>query len=229
MATPRKPAVKHPGDRNPLVASAEPQQPEVGLNISRIDVELMTVPIRGTTPLICNRFSEKAKRQMLDGFQGRKTPKQPMDPNALYEAAFYRTKEGYGFPATAFKKATVGAARFYGKSVSMTGLRQALFFKGVMSDNDTLALFEIIGEPRMREDYARPNLSTTTLVYRPEFPEWSTVLTVMYVRSLLTRESVLSLIDAGGMGVGVGDWRPEKQGDFGTYQIDETRDVEVLP
>lgn len=198
------------------------------VHVDRIDAETVTVPIRGITPLIVNRFSEKAKQEMLDGFQGRKSPKQPMDPDKLYQAAFYRTKSGYGFPAVAFKACTVCAARFYGKSVSMTGLRQALFMRGVLTDADAQPLFEIEGEPRMREDYVR-HQSTTSLRYRPEFPEWSSVLTVVYVRSLLTRDSVLSLIDAGGMGVGVGEWRPEKGGDFGTFTIDDSRDVEVLP
>jgi hypothetical protein len=55
-----------------------------------------------------------------------------------------------------------------------------------------------------------------------------TVLVVTYVTSALTRGSVLSLIDAGGMGVGVGEWRPEKNGDFGTYRIDPDRPVEVV-
>ena len=31
------------------------------------------------------------------------------------------------------------------------------------------------------------------------------------------------------MGVGVGEWRPEKKGDFGTYRVDVSRNVEVLP
>lgn len=202
---------------------------EAQLNISRIDAETLSVPIVGTTPLIVHRFSEKAKRQMLDNMQGRKTPKQPKNPQEEYEAAFYRTKDGYGFPAVAFKAATVGAARFYDKSVSMTSLRQTLFFRGIISDACTQPLFEIEGEPRMREDPVVVGRGGTDLRYRPEFSEWSTVLTVIYVRSSLTRESVLSLIDAGGMGVGVGEWRPEKSGDFGTYQIDPTRDVEVLP
>lgn len=30
-------------------------------------------------------------------------------PQAEYEAAFYRTNDGYGFPITAFRAATVGA------------------------------------------------------------------------------------------------------------------------
>ena len=56
----------------------------------------------------------------------------------------------------------------------------------------------------------------------------STTLTVTYVTSALTRGSVLSLIDAGGLGVGIGEWRVEKDGDFGTFRIDPNREVEVV-
>jgi hypothetical protein len=128
----------------------------------------------------------------------------------------------------AFKSATVGAARFYGKDVRMTDLRQFLFFKGQLSDADPQPLAVIDGEPRMREDVVRIGMGSSDLRYRPEFPEWSTQLEVTYVQSSLTRESVLSLIDAGGLGVGIGEWRPEKRGDFGTYKVDPTRDIQVI-
>lgn len=199
------------------------------IQIAKIGTETIEVPIVGTMPLIVHNFSEKSKRQMLDAQQGRKNPKQVRDPQAEYEAAFYRTKDGYGFPVTAFKAATVGAARFYGKDVSMTTLRQFIFMHGLISENDPQALVPIAGEPRMREDIVRlggPSRSAD-LRYRPEFPEWSTTLLVTYVTSSLSRESVLSLIDAGGLGIGIGEWRPEKRGEFGTYQIDPTRDVTV--
>jgi hypothetical protein len=39
----------------------------------------------------------------------------------------------------------------------------------------------------------------------------------------------LTLLEAGGTGVGVGEWRPEKSGEFGRYMIDPSREVEVLP
>jgi hypothetical protein len=159
--------------------------------ISRIGTEALRVPLVGTAPLIVHRFSEKAKRQMLDAMQGRKSPKEAKDPEAEYEAAFYRTDDGgYGIPVIAFKAATVSAARFYGKSVSMTALRQFVFFNAPFSKSAGQKLAPI--------------------------------------KSMLTRESVLSLIDAGGMGVGVGEWRPEKKGDFGTFSIDETQDIRVL-
>ena len=199
------------------------------MQISKIDTETLRVPLVGTSPLIVHKFSEKAKRQMLDAMQGRKSPKQPKDPQADYEACFYRLDdERYGFPVIAFKAATVSAARFYGKSISMTALRQFVFFDGEFSKTDGQKLAPLFGEPHMREDVVKVGMGGSDLRYRPEFTEWRTSVEITYVRSMLTRDSILSLLDAGGMGVGVGEWRPEKRGDFGTYQIDPSKNVEVL-
>ena len=197
------------------------------IEIDRIPAETLLVPVVGTAPLVVHRFSEKAKQQMLDAMQGRKTPKQPKDPQAEYEAAFYRFQDGgAGMPVIAFKASTVGAARFYGSGVTMVALKQYLFFRGEMGvDGQMLA--RIQGEAKLREDVVRVGRGGADLRYRPEFPEWRTTLEVTYVTSALTRNSVLSLIDAGGLGVGVGEWRPERDGYFGTYQIDPDGKVEV--
>lgn len=209
------------------------------IQIDRIAAETISVPIVGTAPLIVHNFSEKSKRQMLEAQQGKKKLKETRDPRAEYEAAFYRifdtTGEAgqivkYGFPVTAFKAATTGAARFYDKSVSMTALRQFLFMRGILTDGDPQQLVEIHGEPRMREDVVRlggPSRSAD-LRYRPEFPVWSATLEVTYVTSSISRQSVLSLIDAGGLGIGIGEWRPEKRGEFGTYAVDQSKAIEVM-
>ena len=55
------------------------------VTITRIAVERMLVPIVGTSPLVVHKFSEKAKRQMLDAQQGRKSPKVARDPDADYQ------------------------------------------------------------------------------------------------------------------------------------------------
>lgn len=183
---------------------------EAQVQLNKIDAETLIVPIRGTAPLIVHNFSEKSRRQMLEAQQGKKKIKEIRDPRAEYEAAFYRIAhedgtEGYGFPVTAFKAATTGAARFYDKSVTMTALRQFMFMRGVMTKADAQMLVEIHGEPEMREDVVR-----------------------LGGPSSIDRGSILSLIDAGGMGIGVGEWRPEKRGEFGTYAVDQTKNVEVL-
>ena len=197
------------------------------VQLDRIQAETMRVPIIGTTPLITHRFSEKAKRMMLDNMQGRKTPKAPKDPAAEYEAAQYHTKDGrLGIPAVSFKAATVAGARFY-RGLTMVALRSCLFVNGEVAPDGQI-LVVIDGEPRMREDVVKVGRSGADLRYRPEFMEWSAELDVTYVTSAITRASVLSLIDAGGMGCGVGEWRPEKGGMNGCYRIDTTKEIEVL-
>jgi hypothetical protein len=219
-------------------------KPTPVIQIKQLDAETLSVPIVGTSPLIVHNWSAKARKQMLDAMQGRKNPKESKDPQAEYEATLYRIHrepparsgaksrakpaESYGFPVIAFKAATTSAARFYDKSISMTAMRQYLFFKGIITKADPQELAEIIGEPEMREDPVKVGVSGRDLRYRAQFWPWSTTLNVTYVKSSIDQESVLSLIDAGGLGVGVGEWRPERNGAFGMYQVDQTKTVKVI-
>lgn len=202
--------------------------------IEPIARERMIVPIVGMSPLLVHRFSEKAKRIMLETTQGKKKQKQPKDPEQEFRDAAYRTADGgYGFPSVGFKSCIVSAARFYPKTaVTMTGLRQLIFIKGEIGSDD-VALTPILpdgdveGEwPTMREDAVRVGTGSD-LRYRPQFWPWRAELDVTYMAGSITRGSVLSLIEAAGAGVGVGDWRPEKSGDFGTFRVDAERGVKV--
>lgn len=201
------------------------------IQIDRIDTETISVPILGTAPLIVHNWSAKAKQQMLDKMQGKKKIVTIRDPEADYQASRYRIfnedgEDGDGFPVLGFKAATIGGARYYDKSVTMTMLKQCLFFRGITTKGDPQQLVPIIGVPEMREDVVRISMGSTDLRYRATFPEWEANLTVTYVTALLSRNSVLSLIDAGGLGVGVGEWRPQRSGEYGTYCIDPDRAVE---
>jgi len=197
------------------------------IQIQRIGRTTVRVPIVGTSPLIIHRFSEKSKKQMLDTMQGKKSPRENKDPEAEYEAAAYRFEDGgFGFPAIAFKQATVAACRYFSQ-IAMTQAKQCLFFNGEVG-LDGQKLVRIVGEPVMREDVVTVGRGGTDLRYRPEFREWSAELEVVFLPSMLDVKSVLALIEAGGMGVGVGEWRPTRDGDFGTFMLDPDRAVEFV-
>lgn len=237
----------HPSDQQasdtPVVAAA----PVAQINIQRIAAKAIRVPVVGTAPLIVHNWSKKAKQQMLDAQQGKRKVKEVREPVADYNASFYRIQTPadelpqYGFPVLGFKAATISAARFYGKDVTMTMLKQCLFFMGIMTPSDNQQLVKIEYDwdpamesfaiddpnrnPHMREDVVRLGQGSTDLRYRAEFYPWRTELVVTYVESALSEDSVLSLIDSGGLGVGVGEWRPQRGGQYGTYQIDQDRPV----
>jgi hypothetical protein len=190
------------------------------VRLERIKREVAKIEVKGTAPLIVHAWSHKAKQQMLDAQQGRKNPKQAKDPAADYEASMYRFEDGsHGFPTLGFKSATVtGGARTFGKSVRMTEMRIALSFipDGIGTQGDMLT--RIAGEPTMREDMVRVGMGTADLRYRAEYRDWSAVLIVEYLPNMIDLNSIVALVDAGGAN-GVGEWRPEKDGVFGTYEV----------
>ena len=145
---------------------------EAAISIKRIERPVIALDIKGTAPLIMHRWSEKARKAMLDAMQGRKSPKEATDPEAEFEAAAYRFEDGsYGFPAVAFKSAIVGAGRFF-DGVTMTEIRQAVHVLG--EGEDQLVRLRIDGPPVMREDTVRVGKGGTDLRYRPQFDSSST-------------------------------------------------------
>src|SRR5262245_11106226 len=187
------------------------------IELRPLDIQRVDVPIIGESELIVHAWSEKAKRQMLDKQMnpGSRAKKEPKDPNADFEACFYRLPDGgYGFPAAAFKAAIVGACRLF-DGLPMTQAKIAIRVLG--------ELVPIVGEPYMREDMVRLETGVADIRYRPGFPTWSAVLPISFNASLLSVKSLIHLVDGAGQG-GVGEWRPSApksaSGSYGTFKVD---------
>lgn len=195
------------------------QQEQMTFRLRRLSRDRFLIPVRGVTPLIVNRWSEKAKREMLDKQQSKaRAKKDPKNPIAEYEASRYRLPDGRdGFPATAFKAAIVHAARLFDKSLTQVIMKQTVTVGGEGPEQ----LVPIIGEVSMREDTPRAQ-GTAQLRYRAQFWPWEATLHVVCVEGQFDRDSVLALVDAAGIG-GVGEWRPTSPksatGTFGTFEV----------
>ena len=75
--------------------------------------------------------------------------------------------------------------------------------------------------PIMREDMVRIGMGSADLRYRAEYRNWSMNLELEYNASGdYTLEQIVNIINAGGYACGLGEWRPEKDGDFGRYHIE---------
>lgn len=177
----------------------------------RIDVRRITVRIVGDSPLIVHAWSHKAKQMMLDkqmkkGVQA----KLAKDPQQDYEDSLYRLPDGScGFPAIGVKAAAIRGAKALG--MVMVDSRAAFHIDG--------ELLKINGEPQMREDMVRVGMGTADIRYRGEFPEWSIDLPVAYNARAVSAEQIVAMLDAGGFGTGIGEWRPEKNGQHGRFHV----------
>ncbi len=190
---------------------------ETIISVPKPDFQWFDVQIVGTTALICHNWSQKAKAEMLAKQQGKKVPKSPKDPEADFHASLYKFEddgnEWYGFPAVAFKNAAVRAAQQF--DITMTTARQMFWVYGTTNTD----FITIDGEPKMREDIVRLNGKTADLRYRGEFFPWSTTLRVKVNRQIVAPETIINLIAQAGFSVGIGEWRPERNGQFGCFEL----------
>jgi len=202
---------------------------EVGIELPALNIGTMAVTLIGDSPLIVHAWSAKAKKEMLDKQMGRaKGAKDKKDPTADFEASMYRLADGgYGFPSVAFKNAAVTA----GTSVSgLTKIQARQAFHILGEDADIAGAFEgsksrvnLVridgGDPAMREDMVRVGMGTADLRYRPEFSTWRATILVRFNQNVLTEAQILNLLNVAGFAVGVGEWRPEKDGQYGMFHV----------
>ncbi len=212
---------------------------EVGIVLPQLDIGLMEITIIGDSPLIVHAWSHKAKRQMLDKqTKAAKGAREAKNPQEDFEASMYRLADGgYGFPSVGFKTSAVTA----GTSIAgLTKIQARQAFHVLGEDVDVAGAFEgsisrvnlvrINGAPQMREDLVRVGMGTADLRYRAEFPDWHAKLLVRYNRNVLSEAQIMNLLNTAGFAVGVGEWRPERDGAYGMFHIateDELRKLEA--
>ena len=186
---------------------------ELAIEVPRIDVQQMEITLIGDTPLISHKWSTKAKQEMLDKqMKKAKTAKAAKDPDRDFRESLYEHPDGgYGFPCVAFKAAAVTAAGDV-DGMKMTESRRRFHVLGDLTKIEG-------SEPTPREDMVRIAMGTADIRYRGEFKEWRTTLTISYNASAISPAQIVNLFNLAGFGVGVGEWRPEKDGPFGRFHV----------
>lgn len=187
----------------------------------------MNVTIQGISPLIMKRFGPLAQSAIEKGQElaGKTKMREPRNKKAEVEDGLHRlsTGRGYGFPAGGVKKCIVsGTHRDLG--LAMTTVRKAFF---LIPDDDVNNLIKInkAGKPTTRTD--RVGLKgrgggSADVRYRAMFTTWEMTLQIEYDAERIDIPTLLALIQRGGWSTGIGEWRPDRSGEFGRFRIKET-------
>lgn len=206
------------------------------IEIRPIEIKKVTIRIVGDTPLIMHAWSEKAKRMMLEAQMGvakgkKKEAKNPVDDfiRSMYwltpmpeDGTMESFEEAiangarFGFPVTAFKQAAISAAYRMGWAKDKMSMRGTFFI-----DSDENGMIEIHSDtPEMREDMVKVGMGTADIRYRGEFKNWYADLTISYnANGQYSLENIVNIINAGGYVCGVGEWRPERDGQNGMFHV----------
>ena len=186
--------------------------PAESIVLPAMQIRHMELTLVGDSPLICHAWSRKAKREMLDKQMKRaQGAKEAKDPEKDYQASLYPHPDGgYGFPAVAFKAAAVDACSHV-DGITKVLARGAFHITG--------ELVKIDGEPSPREDMVRVGMGTADIRYRGEFQRWSCRIPIRYNGSAISAEQVLNLFNTAGFAIGVGEWRPQRDGSYGMFHV----------
>lgn len=154
-------------------------------------------------------------------------------------------KPRFGFPVTAFKQAALSAAYRMGWAKDKMSMKGAFFiepsvdgyFSGDLEidmDKKRISvtpnvfryepMIEIHSDmPIMREDMVKVGMGAADIRYRGEFRNWWADMTISFNKNgQYSLEQVLNILHAGGVVCGVGEWRPERDGQYGMYHLSMT-------
>lgn len=218
------------------------------IDIKPINIKTIDFTLVGETPLIVHAWSHKAKQEMLDKQRGKKVSAKhdiKIPVNDFMESLYWLTDQPelgkddddaetkwdeavmcgarFGFPVTGIKQAIITGAYRAGLDVKMTELRGLMFIEGA-TDASTTDVAEIVTPepPQMREDMVKVGgmSKTADIRYRPEFRSWEIPLRMRYhADGKYTIEQILNMVGYGGMYCGIGEWRPERDGQFGMFGL----------
>lgn len=206
----------------------------VAIEIPQLKMETAVIHVKGDTPLIVHKWSEKAKKEIRDKQMKKATTKrEAKDPVADFIDTIYwldsepeeKTMEGFekalangarfGFPATGFKQCAIMGAYRLGADIKTTVAKAAIIIP--------CEYIEIKGKAvTMREDMVKVGgiSKVADIRYRAQIEDWEADIPVKFCSSVMSLEQVVNLFNMGGFACGVGEWRNEKNGIFGAFHVE---------
>ena len=193
------------------------------IHLKPINIKNCVLTIKGTTPLIQHNWSLKA----IDAIRNKKLGKKTKDRTVLnaeeeFVQAMYVTEDGEpGIPVLAFKASLISAAH------KDLGIEKVLVKKSIFipCEDSNKVIPMKCNKPVRREDHVRVGTGGADLRYRPEFKKWSVEISMQVDADLLTRDDIVNLVNRAGFGIGLCDWRPEKGGEYGRFEVDMSQPI----
>ena len=189
-------------------------------------MKLIQITIEGTTPLLCNRFSDEAMEKATNGsaistIGDRGTPKE------IAEKKLYIGHDGRPMiPQPNVFRSIMDAGKFFkaGKS-KVTTLKSSLIPACMSIEEIEVPI--IHKEPWTIDTRAVriPSTGGRISTHRPCFHDWRLTFTVELDETVIGVKLLREIVDAAGKRVGLGDFRPDCKGPFGKFVVTEWKEL----
>ena len=218
-----------PTVKKTATAKAAATSDSIAISITPPDFRILDINILGTSPLVINRFSQKAIQQMRStqeagsAARSRRT-REPKNFEALYEGAKHVSDDGWeGIHAAAFRNGAISACRAVGFKMTHAKLAFSVLPDGFDHVDGAPLVRLTTGTPEMWVAPVRNTTGVVDLRSRPMYREWSATLRIRYDNGMLSASDIVNLIARVGLQVGVGEGRPDSKQSaglgFGLFDI----------
>lgn len=175
------------------------------------------VTIKGITPLLMHRPSS------LIGDISKEKKQKEISPREKAEESLYINPEGKLYqPSTHIQGALIES----GKSQQVVGRKKATYSK-IIGYAVQIEPFEIEHKIQKWEVFSCLGVINRgrVLIHRPILKEWELSFQVIFDEEQIPASILKEVFDRAGKFAGIGDWRPQKKGRFGKFQVTSWKEI----
>lgn len=189
----------------------------------------ISIRIDGTTPLICNKFTDAAAESASNGSRGSSAGQDRGTPLEIAESKLYIGNDGKPMiPQPNLLRCLVEGGRFtkIGKS-QVTTAKSSILYACVDVQG---AEIPIIHSQPWKVDTRAVRIPSTggrILAHRPMFDDWALEFVVDLDTSILGEKLLRQIIDDAGKRIGMGDFRPQCKGPYGRFVVNKWEVVKI--
>ncbi|OGI17651.1 MAG: hypothetical protein A3J63_02530 [Candidatus Moranbacteria bacterium RIFCSPHIGHO2_02_FULL_40_12b] len=190
----------------------------------QMKINTYKVTCRGISPILMNPATEELLNQ-LDGGAGARTPKDMVStPEQKAERKIIRDENGnVGVPSSyLFSCLREAGRRVPYDAKTKISTKESTILPGLMSIVEIFIPF-IDQDAKWEVDRRRgmlPKDGTAVCITRPRFNEWAFAVTIEVDEGQVSPGKIKELFKVAGRMVGLGDFRPSCNGQFGRFRVE---------
>jgi hypothetical protein len=180
------------------------------------------IRIQGTTPLLCNRFTDSAAMSASSGVRAAQVGGGKGEPRDQAESKLYLSEATSKpvIPGPNLFRCIIDAGKFFKNGKSKVTTQKNSIIPACLSV-DEFEIEILHGKPWEVDTRAVriPSTGGRILAHRPCFHDWSLCFSLVLDEEVMSEKLLREIVDSAGKRIGLGDFRPDCKGPFGKFVV----------
>jgi hypothetical protein len=184
-------------------------------------METIEVTIEGTTPLLCNRFTDEAAMAATGGNRINAAAGDKGTPKEQAEKKLYRgVDDVLVIPSPNLFRCIIDAGTFFKAGKSKVTTQKSSLIPACVSIPSVEVVIEHTDPWEVDTRAVRiPSTGGRILCHRPCFHDWRLTFEIELDTEFMQAKLLREIVDAAGKRIGLGDFRPSCKGPFGKFVV----------